>query len=467
MLSNKFLLLFTAFLTTSVLAAATAGTWSWDKGMFPGDAQGYKAGNPASGLTIEARGLFRFPGDWDKIEPETIVAFYPGQTSWQWLTGDRHAGSYGLSAGQGCSDCHQARELGDALVEEGPLEPDPILGKEPLKYVQLKAAYDDKNFYIRFKWESERPGQTHDLWRFDGDKWDNFGAPRPDADRDNTLASYEDRLAMIIDDHGLKASDDSEATFAQAGCFITCHNSMREMPHEPSRDLVEAHPYLGQKGLGRQDIRKYLLITRTGQDPAGAWDKLKAQEELDNLFEQGKFLDLWQWRAARSNPVGYAGDDFVFEYRKSDAGKQPFKTPDAPEWMYDADKVGFNAIPETLFDENIEKFPLIIDETAVRLDPEAGFKEGDILSRRILREPVGSAGDILANGYYADGAWTVELKRALDTGNPDDKALKQGKIYNIGIAIFDDHTSNRRHYVSLKKTLGIGVDADITAQPIN
>jgi hypothetical protein len=230
---------------------------------------------------------------------------------------------------------------------------------------------------------------------------------------------------------------------------------------------LNAHPFWGEKGRRVGDIRKYLLLTRTAQDDAGAWDKVKSPDELEKLRKAGKFLDLWQWRAARSNPSGYAGDDWVFEYRLFDAGKNIFTTPAKPTWMYDPNKVGFAAIPEADLKKMLDKFPLIIGRNAVAFDPKASFKEGDILPQPVLQEPSGSVADIQASGVWRNGRWTVDLRRKLNTGNPDDRVLEAGKVYDIGLAIFEDKVSNRRHHVSLPPlTLGLGVDADIMANRI-
>lgn len=75
----------------------------------------------------------------------------------------------------------------------------------------------------------------------------------------------------------------------------------------------------------------------------------------------------------------------------------------------------------------------------------------------------GGAADVQAFGQYADGHWVVELRRKLNTGNPDDKVLRPGRAYLIGFAIFDDTVSNRRHYVTLPLTLGLGVDGGVKA----
>jgi hypothetical protein len=212
-----------------------------------------------------------------------------------------------------------------------------------------------------------------------------------------------------------------------------------------------------------EDIRKYLLISRTARDEAGAWDKVKPVAELGRLKAGGKFLDLWQWRAGRSNGVGYASDDWVLEYRNGDAGRAPFFSRPKPEFMYNEQVVGFRAIPEADLPARMGQSALIEGKTAVPLDPNAKFAVGDLLPQYLLREPQGSGADVQAAGRYADGHWVVELRRKLNTGSPDDKALRPGKAYPVGFAIFDDTVSNRRHYVTLPLSVGLGVEGDIKA----
>jgi hypothetical protein len=48
-------------------------------------------------------------------------------------------------------------------------------------------------------------------------------------------------------------------------------------------------------------------------------------------------------------------------------------------------------------------------------------------------------GDMRAKGAWSSGAWTLELPRRLETGNPDDTALDPRRSYNIAVAPFD-HT---------------------------
>jgi hypothetical protein len=68
------------------------------------------------------------------------------------------------------------------------------------------------------------------------------------------------------------------------------------------------------------------------------------------------------------------------------------------------------------------------------------------------------------NGSWKDGVYTVVWRRKLDTGHPaDDKILKVGGTYTIGLAVHDDNVTTRFHHVSFPLSLGIGKEANITA----
>lgn len=408
--------------------------------------------------------LFTFPGDWTKVPAKTITLFYPGQASWEFLTSNDHPGAPALEAG--CTGCHadQEKTLGAKLVQAGPREADPIPGKAPSIDLTVRAAYDAEFAYFQFRWATATPHAIHTLWRYDGKQWVAWGGPKPDATKKGIPPSYEDRLAVLLDaPDNVPAFDGSAATFSQVGCWITCHTSMRAMPKDVPRSAIDPHPYWGRQGRRVGDIRKYLLITRTAHDETGGWDKVKPVAELNSLKAAGKFLDLWQWRAGRSNGVGYASDDWVLEYRNSDGGRSPFFNPPKPEFMYNEQVVGLRAIPEAALPARMGQAALIEGKNAVPLDPTAKFASGDLLPQYLLREPQGSGADVQAAGRYVDGHWVVELRRKLNTGNPDDKVLQPGKAYPVGFAIFDDTVSNRRHYVTLPLTVGLGVDGDVKA----
>jgi len=290
---------------------------------------------------------------------------------------------------------------------------------------------------------------------------------KPDATKKSIPPSYEARLTDLFDEpNNVPAYDGSKVTFSQVGCWMTCHNSMRAMPNDVPKTALDPHPYWGSQGRKVGDIRKYLLITRTSQDAAGAWDKVKPATDLNALKAAGKFLDLWQWRAGRSNAVGYASDDWVMEYRNTDAGRAPFFSRPKPEFMFDEKTLGFRAIPAKDLPARLGQAALVEGKTAVPLAPQATFAEGDLLPQYIQRDPQGSGADVQTFGRYADGHWVVEIRRKQVTGHPDDKALRPGTAYPVGFAVFDDTVSNRRHYVSLPLTVGIGVAGDVQAVKI-
>lgn len=426
--------------------------------------------------SIDFTADFDFPGDWGDVPTTEVIAFYPGQSSWQWLESEAHPGSTRLAQGMGCRSCHEGKEqaLGESLVKGRELEPTPIEGKAGSKVLKLQAAYDEQYFYLRAEWESERPGITHGIYRFDASKgeWIRASKNKPYPLEENEFYSYEDRLGLIIDDQNIAVYEGAEVGVKEVGCWVVCHSSMREMPERPSAEEVKGHPYLGEQNLGEDDIRKYLLKTRYELDEAGGWDKVDS-EKVEQMFKDGQFLDLIQFRGARSAPMYSASNDYVLEYRFSGvSGVNSWINQDPPygekDWMYDREETGFNFFPEEKFKAGeIDQYPLYTEgpkQNWAPYDPETEVSDGDMLPRRILREATGSRGAVDAYSKWEDGKWTVTLVRELDTGYPDDKVLSEVNVYNVGFGLFDDHVSNRFHYVTMPLTMGLGdVEADIQA----
>ena len=399
--------------------------------------------------------------DWSKVPATTVPLFYPGQSSYEWLRKD-HPGASAVQADQPCVTCHKGQEtkLGAKLVKGGPLEPTPVEGKTGQVDLKVQAAYDAKNAYFRFEWRTQQPypGTEHQYLRFDGKEWKVYGYPKLDKIvRDGRGPGiYEDRMSLMIDDGKVPG-------FAQQGCWLTCHNGQRDMPGTASKEDAQANALL--KAINKNDLRKYLPSTRT--DPAD-WKTGKTPEEIAKIKAAGGFVDLIQWRAHRSNAVGMADDGYVLEYRLSDAGKDVFggnadaKTH-SPKFMWDAKKTGYKSITS----EQLRKGNhfLVRETNAVAFDPNAAWKEGDLVPDYIVsrEDAKGSAADNNAIASWKDSVWTVVLIRPLGLANDDDKALKDGGVYNVGFAVHDDNITTRGHHVSFVKTLGIGAKADIQA----
>jgi hypothetical protein len=403
--------------------------------------------------------------DWGPIPLKSVPLFYPGQASYEWVRSEAHKGAVTrVTRGESCTFCHDEpdaeKDLGQNLVKGNRLEPRPVAGKNGFVELKVQAAYDDKNAYLRFQWKTlqPHPGTEHQYLRFDGKDWKVYGYPKLDTvvQEGKQPGMYEDRLAIMIDDGKVPG-------FAQQGCWLTCHDGQRDMPKQFTKEEMAANTLL--QAIKKNDVRKYLPETRT--DPLD-WKSGKSVDEIARIKAAGGFVDLIQWRAHRSHPVGMADDGYVLEYRLGDAGKEMFgSNVDAatrtPKLMWDAKKMGYRSITA----EQLRKGDhfLVRGVNAVPFDPSALWKEGDLIPDYVTsrEDAKGSAADNNTISGWKDGMWSVVLIRPLGLTNADDKMLKAGGVYNVGFAVHDDNITTRGHHVSFVRTLGLGAKADIEA----
>jgi hypothetical protein len=327
--------------------------------------------------------------------------------------------------------------------------------------LQVKAAYDGERIFFRYRWPAERPYIYHDMMVYRGGKWERIGksvaGPQPEG-------IYEDRMTMLVD-------DGSVPEFEKYGGYITIGDRMRFFTNEATKEEVQKHPYLGQKKK-QEEVGKHLPLTRT--DP-GNWQSVVGEDVLAQQRKAGYFLDLWHWRAHRSNPIDKSDDQVIAEARYGDEGKGVFSTNwDAdkkqPKLMFDPGKTGGKA---ALSWDDIANRKLGFDDLyymredqAKPFDANYAWKEGDTLPRRVLRAGDGSRADISVQGKgrWKDGYWDVTLVRKMDTGNPlDDKIIRERGAYTVGFAVHRDAFGSRWHYVSFPQLLGIGRQGDLQA----
>jgi hypothetical protein len=121
----------------------------------------------------------------------------------EWITkGTEHGGARALKKGESCASCHhdEAVDMGKKMASGTKIEPTPIKGKAGSIPVNVQAANDGTNLYLRFSWKQPAGG----------------GADK--MDKDNQV-----KLAFMLEDNKVPGANLS-------GCWETCHVDARTMP---------------------------------------------------------------------------------------------------------------------------------------------------------------------------------------------------------------------------------------------
>jgi len=327
-----------------------------------------------------------------------------------------------------------------------------FIPEERLTKLRVKTAYNEDSIFWKFEWEASPPSFYHDYLVYENGKWIRHGKSIVGVEPEGL---YEDRLSFFLDDGSVE-------NFAEYGGYITTVHDMRFMTHDVSKSEAQKH-------IGKKDVRKFLPETRI---EAHDWRTLRPQADITALVNTGYFLDLWHWRAHRSNPIGYADDQHVSWYRLNDKGQSPYSTNwnddiKQPKFMFNPKLTGqyamnWQKLKNKKYTQNDNYY--LSHEIAMPYDPNHEWKAGDVIPYRLLRTPTESRGTIEANGIWENSKWKLSLKRALNTNYPDDKELSHMGKYNVAFAIHKNATGSRWHYISLTHTLGLGRTANIEAK---
>lgn len=146
------------------------------------------------------------------------------------------------------------------------------------------------------------------------------------------------------------------------------------------------------------------------------WNMESNIVDLSLKSDDNYMSDDWFWKACRTNPAGYADD----KYQRLSASEVPksaklvSKTGKTMYLIRDVDK-GTTAYKDTLYEEY----------------------KGDKMPGFTYETPAGSCADIKAKGVWSDGKWTIEIGRALKTGNADDIQFDTSKSYLFGVSRYE------------------------------
>ncbi len=163
------------------------------------------------------------------------------------------------------------------------------------------------------------------------------------------------------------------------------------------------------------------------EDVASLAFELEGEFDPDMLAGKESRWDVWHWKAARTNPAGFAMDK-SHQYSRSNLGGKSKK------WIGHDGKPVWIARPEDS------------GTSATKRVDKPDKHDGDEIAQFIAQTPEGSAADVRAKGVWKDKAWTLELARKLKTGQKDDAAFEIGKAYGMSVAVFD-HEEHSDHSV--------------------
>lgn len=132
----------------------------------------------------------------------------------------------------------------------------------------------------------------------------------------------------------------------------------------------------------------------------------------DNPYQ----ADIWYWKACRTDGAGYADDkSHSFSQKENHDATEIVSRSGKKMYLLRAGDQGTSAYT--------------IDLRSVY--------EGEILPRFSMVQPTGSRADVRAKGYWKDGAWTIEFRRNLVTGNQDDVQFNTEGKYLFGVSRYE------------------------------
>ncbi|MFC1715848.1 ethylbenzene dehydrogenase-related protein [Candidatus Poribacteria bacterium] len=137
----------------------------------------------------------------------------------------------------------------------------------------------------------------------------------------------------------------------------------------------------------------------------------------------GETVDTWHWKSARTEPVGIADDKYwVDETVAEDVLDEGSRLADSGSGTASDNKA--DGLPELMSaDDPGANVVFLHKDSTVPFDANAAWSDGDTVSGYVLKPGDGSRADVQTKAVYADGVWTVEFKRLLDTGNSDDHSF--------------------------------------------
>lgn len=169
------------------------------------------------------------------------------------------------------------------------------------------------------------------------------------------------------------------------------------------------------------------------------------------MSTNGGTVDLWHWKAVRSNPMGLVDDNYIDSVnRHGDPGTSAtsdnalvfghpsFMSGNDPHANVDfllKDDAALNAFDPYGVMTTYSK------TTSTAFDSLATFSNGDFIPGYLLRVSSGDRASVMAAGKWSNGVWTVEFKKPYG-GSEYDFVVAPGSFVSFTYEIFDNEGAN-------------------------
>jgi len=252
--------------------------------------------------------------------------------------------------------------------------------------VTMKSVYTDDMVYFLLSWADPTESYIRSPWlKQDDGSWLKLRDP-DDRGGDNNVY-YEDKMSIIW------TINNSIPKFERQGCYVACHVSRGD----------DVKPY-GNK------------YTDEGMGDMWHWKSVRNLNQVDD-----QYLDSTPW-SPETPSAGRKSDP------KTGGGYVDNQTEDKtmPMWM------GPEGSPR-------DGTPGYILDSAKEPFDDSLFAAGDMVPSIIISEMIGDRGDLSAGWLWADGVWTIEIGRVLDTGSEYDVQFNDlDALYYFGVATFEN-----------------------------
>lgn len=319
-------------------------------------------------------------------------------------------------------------------------------------YVSMKAVYTATDLFLLIQWVDSSVDDMKDAMQFSGNLSQTTGCQDILVDERywvrNPDGRYdEDRLAIAFE---IDSAGNSVGRYRDIGCQAACH--------------LSESPAFGRLTYGRLDMWQWLAartnpvrdlydLTDNPENPLYGWPGY-----MDDLICDS-FAGLGPDPGSPAYVANFEAGSEVprFVYRDSDPD-DPYARPRNANCQHPKTRercrknngVSLQYVWRDFLDPRIQPFAACdtVNLAPLPLGTEPRkWRPGDLVAGWMLTFPSDSRADIHAKAGNEDGVWTLEIGRRLDTGDPIHDVIfrpQEGREYVFTLAIMDNSDVEQR-----------------------